>query len=1062
VIPVLVILALAFGAGAAFAQNDSATISGRITDQSGEVLADVHVRVTNVDTAIEMSARSNADGIYVVSHLRPGRHRLTVEKEGFATIAVDGLALAVQDVLGRNFVMQLAPVKSEITVSAGSERNLSPAVSTVVDRQFVEQMPLNGRSFQSLIHLTPGVLVTPAGQGMEGQFSVNGQRTNTHNVTVDGLSVNFGTNVSVRPGQNLGGTLPALTIGGGTNSYVSVDAMQEFRTQTSSYTAEFGRTPGAQIAIVTKSGTNQLHGTAYDYVRDDALNARNWFNRPPNPEPPMHQHDFGGTLGGPIRANRSFFFGSYEGLRLREPRLVTANFYTPEARAAVAPVYRPIVDALPVPDGPLQDPTCDNVTRPCLASLTASYSVPTTFDASSLRLDHTFKERFTLFARGQYTPSSSHERTFATVESARRNTSMLASGLTAVLGASLVNDLRVGWGRATGTADVALEDFYGAVSPNPSALFAPGRGARDGSASFILPLQRGVTAGQRVDNTGQQLHIVNTMSTVAGAHEVKIGVDYRHRQHAGQGTNSSFVVLTDFSQLRQGTMGTVTTFSDEPMTLRTHNWSFFAQDTWKAAANLTVSYGLRWEIVTPPISVVPGKPLYAINGIFDSQPLEFAPPGTPLWRTRYDNFAPRAGIAWQAARATMVRGGAGVFHDLGYGSLLDLLITSFPYSRMQATPLPGQPFDLANPAFDRPPITPTLTRFTSGTIGAFDPDLRLPVVTQWNAAVEHELDAHHAVSVTYLGARGRQLLRPDVVVVSAPDTPSRMVTVTRNAGKSRYHALQVQARRRLHRGLQALASYTLAEARDTESDDQGGNFIGAPLNMNYGTSLDAIFVPPLAPADFDIRHAFAAAVSYELPAPPAGSFAHSILKDWGIDAIVRVSSPPPLNVRIEGVDPQFGVYRTQPDIVTGQPVWLSAADQPGGKILNPDAFTVPPFGVPGNLQRNSIRSPFSHNQTDLSLRRRFRIPGATTVEFRADVFNLFNHAMFGGTSSPVTFWGRCTATPCTGRQNPPFGRVSTGNTLNVGLGGMALSGGQSAIYAPGGPRSVQLSVKFRF
>jgi hypothetical protein len=175
-----------------------------------------------------------------------------------------------------------------------------------------------------------------------------------------------------------------------------------------------------------------------------------------------------------------------------------------------------------------------------------------------------------------------------------------------------------------------------------------------------------------------------------------------------------------------------------------------------------------------------------------------------------------------------------------------------------------------------------------------------------------------------------------------------------------------------------------------------------------------------------------------------------------MDALIRAASAAPLNVRLEGVSPQLGVYRTQPDLVAGQPIWLAAPEQPGGRILNPDAFTLPPSGQPGNLPRNSIRSPFAVNQTDVAIRRRFSLTNSTSIEFRAEVFNLFNHPMFGAING---LWGRCVSTPCTGQQNPLFGRVST--TLNQAIGNQ-LSGGQSAVYAVGGPRSMQFSLKLRF
>lgn len=309
------------------------------------------------------------------------------------------------------------------------------------------------------------------------------------------------------------------------------------------------------------------------------------------------------------------------------------------------------------------------------------------------------------------------------------------------------------------------------------------------------------------------------------------------------------------------------------------------------------------------------------------------------------------------------------------------------------------------------------------------------------------------------GLEAGRLLLPDYIVPAGANGPR--VVATRNAGASSYNAVALQFQRRLSRGLQALASYTLARAFDRESDFDGGEASRSAWDHNYATSLSGIHVSPMAPADYDVRHSASGAISYALPSPAASTVASAMFGGWAVDAIVRSSSPPPLNVRIEGVSPELGAYKTQPDLVPGQPIWLSAANEPGGRILNPDAFTLPPVGMPGNLPRNSIRSPFGIHQTDLSVRRRFRAGGSgASLEFRADVFNVFNTAMFGGQFAPFTAWGRCTATPCTGRQFSDFGKVLY--TLNEGLGGGGIDGGQSAIYAVGGPRSVQLSLKLLY
>jgi hypothetical protein len=275
--------------------------------------------------------------------------------------------------------------------------------------------------------------------------------------------------------------------------------------------------------------------------------------------------------------------------------------------------------------------------------------------------------------------------------------------------------------------------------------------------------------------------------------------------------------------------------------------------------------------------------------------------------------------------------------------------------------------------------------------------------------------------------------------------------------------LQVQFNRRMHRGLQVMGSYTLAKSSDTESDDQGGNFNGALINASTASTIGQIQVPPLAPSDFDIRHTFSTAVSYEIPAPSWGAVGRALLKDWALDGIVRISSPPPMNVRIQGNSPELGPYNTQPDLVPGQPIWIAAPGQPGSQALNPDAFTLPPPGQSGDFARNSLRSPFGINQTDVALRRRFRLTERVALDFRVEFFNVFNKPMFGGPNAPYLFWGSCGQTPCTGQQNGGFGLVGgASGVLNEGLGGGGLQGGQNASYALGGPRSGQLTLKLHF
>jgi hypothetical protein len=285
--PALVAALLLFASVAAFAQTESARISGRVTDPSDAVIVGAECTITNLETGSSTTATTNEDGIYVIPDLRPASYRLTIQMPGFRTVIRPDLQLYVQDAVNENFTLAVGPASETVTVASDDLplQTDSAAVSTVVNERFVQNMPLSGRSFQPLIALTPGVVFTSQELG-QGQFSVNGQRSNANYFMVDGVSANFGVAIQGL-GQTLGGAIPGFTAQGGTNGLVSVDAMQEFRIQTSSYEAEFGRTPGAQISIVTKSGSNQFHGTAFDYLRNDIFDARNYFDTPPLPKPPL-------------------------------------------------------------------------------------------------------------------------------------------------------------------------------------------------------------------------------------------------------------------------------------------------------------------------------------------------------------------------------------------------------------------------------------------------------------------------------------------------------------------------------------------------------------------------------------------------------------------------------------------------------------------------------------------------------------------------------------------------------------------------------------------------------
>src|SRR5262249_630691 len=405
----------------------TAQIQGQVTDPQKAVIPNAEVRIINQATGVERKTKTNDVGMFSVPFLEPGHYKITVQAQGFNTAISDDLTLNVGQALASKFELKVGATEQTVTVRGGTPlvNTQDATVGTVVDRRFVENMPLNGRTFQSLITLTPGVVLVNSLD--DGQFSVNGQRANANYFMVDGVSGNIAINSLNQPGQSEAGSAPVLSAFGCISNLFSVVALQDVGVQTSSFAPEFGRTPGAQVSIVTRPGTNEFHGSAFDYVRNDVFDANDWFaNRAGKPRAPERQNDFGGTFSGPVLHNRTFFFFSYEGLRLRLPKTAITSVPSLNARSMAPATMQPFLNAYPIPNGPALGGN--------LAPFAASYSDPSSLDATGIRIDHTVSSKLTLFGRYNYSPSSSSSRavrsSLNTVNSVSLNTHTLTGGAT--------------------------------------------------------------------------------------------------------------------------------------------------------------------------------------------------------------------------------------------------------------------------------------------------------------------------------------------------------------------------------------------------------------------------------------------------------------------------------------------------------------------------------------------------------------------------------------------------------------------------------------------------------
>jgi hypothetical protein len=1023
------------------AQSTNASITGRVTDPSKALIAGAKAAAVSSGTSFRYEAATNGSGEYYLTNLPPGTYRIEIEKTGFKKLIKPDVTLHVQDAIELNFELTLGSMSETITVEAGAPlvNTESGTVSTVIDRTFVDNLPLNGRSFQTLIMLTPGVVVTATAFDDQGQFSVNGQRADANYFTVDGVSANFGVTGYAPLVQTAGGALPALSALGGTNSLVSVDAMQEFRIQTSSFAPEFGRTPGGQISIVTRSGTNRFHGTLFEYFRNNVLDANDWFvNYDHLPKPEERQNDFGGVFGGPIIKDKTFFFFSYEGLRLRQPSTQETVVPDSASRQQAPTGVQPYLNAYPIANGAELGAG--------LAQFNAGYSNPSSLNAYSIRMDQVLSPKLSLFGRYDYSPSTLEERgpntgsgsALSTTQSLPFSLQTLTVGLTEIINTRISNDIRANYSNDRASYKYALDDFGGAVPLPDSALFPTGFSSMNSVFEFLIEGAGEFATGKYSTDEQRQINFVDNLSMTTGRHQLKFGADYRWLSPFS--IPFAYLQLSLFSGMTtspggalSGTASLAGTFAAQGNALLSQNFSSYGQDTWKITPRLTVTYGLRWDI-NPALK---GKNLandpFTVVGLNDPATMTLAPRGTPLYQTTYGNLAPRIGLAYQFSGTrnweAILRGGFGVFYDLGSGSLGGVS-SYFPY--LNDTFATDVPFPLSAQNAAPPALT---TSPPVSVISVADPNLKLPRTYQWNAALEQSLGSSQSLSATYVGAVGRDLLRVTDLVSPNPDFG--YVNVTSNTATSNYNALQLKFERRLSHGLQALASYTWSHSIDIASTDALANYLDTPSsvanpNIDRGNS------------DFDIRHAFTAGVTYNLPTSESNNVTHAVLGGWSVDSFIFARTAPPVDV-VSGLVIADGIdLYPRPDVVPGAPLVLYGSQYPGGKAFNSAAFTAPPTGQQGDFGRNVLRG-FGAWQADVAFQRQFRLTEKMGLRFRSEFFNLFNHPNFGPPTNSLT--------------SPLFGQSA--QTLASSLAG-GVGAGFNPLYQIGGPRSIQLALKLVF
>lgn len=1053
-----------------FAQASNASLTGFVQDSSKAFIPGVRVLAINTDTNQQFETATNKDGSYNISPLPVGPYRMQIEKVGFRTLLKEGIFLHTQDVLQINFQMAVGSTSETVTVSTGSNNinTTDAAVGTVIDRQFVENIPMNGRSFQTLVLLSPGTVTntpqvssgTPPSND-QGEYSVNGMRSDANNFTVDGASSSNSPGYTSAAGSS--GMLGSATMLGTTQAMLQVDAMEEFRISTSSYSAEYGRQPGAQVSFRSRSGTNEYHGTLYDYLRNSALDANNWFNTynsNPIAKPAERQNDFGGTLGGPLSVphlysgrDRAFFFFGYEGLRLTQPQAAsiyyvpsngtynTATYSNPQyenLRKYAPAALQPVLNAFPLPNcSTAQDPQCVDYglgSSPYLSTPTQTGEL----NSINARIDYQLLPTMHLFAR--YNDTTSNTSGLSTggpmlAQLIGRNRVYLL-GADNTLGATISNELRLQYSPAVFAAVDSPAQVGGATSQlNIQALEGlPNIG------ESVVHISLPTTSSIYQTSFGSQQFQPNATDAVTwthGRHLFKFGVDYRQTTayyNNGNISRSPYVAYgyTSAAQILSNTAAYTAT--NEPRVDPTSkNLGLFAQDEWRILPQLSLSLGLRWDVNPPPS--VSGAQAYTYTGnINDPASLGISTrPGGALYKTTYTDFAPRVGMALtihnQPGHELVFRAGAGLFYDLialngifGSGTGLG---TSATTTSKTAFPLSASQILVPITVPPKPPYT--LQFYPANNIVP-------PSSVQWNVSLEQALGNKQTVTMGYVASVGRNLTRYQQFSLNKLNPNFGTAYLYINGPGSNYNSLQVKYQRQMSHGLQALASYTWSHALDWAStEDYNVSFPFQKGNSN-----------------FDVRNNFTAALVYDLPSEYGNLFERAILGHWNTDLwfVARTAFPyEPTGPAI--TDPTTGDVLYGELNYNGKYPYVHKAGIPGGRQIDPTIFSVSsdPLGI-GNAPRNFLRG-FGEIQGNVAIQRSFPLFERLQLQFRAEAFNIANHPNFGtvNTTCGVTTAGAT----C---NNSIMGQAT--NTLSTGLGGL------SSLYQQGGPRSLQLALKLKF
>jgi outer membrane receptor protein involved in Fe transport len=1009
------LLAAAFclALSASASAQSTATLQGTVTDPQGAVVPGAKVVARLVATGAERSAQTDSDGNYQIAALPPGVYHVEVQAQGFQSQVADNLNVEVARTVVQNFQLSVGSVAQSVTVTADTPvvETATTSVGTVINQRTVQEIPLNGRHFVDLGLLLPGS-VTPPQNGFltaplrgQGSFAINtaGNREDTVNFQINGINLNdmVQNQITFQP---------------------SINTVSEFKADNSTFSAEYGRNSGAVVNIATRSGTNDFHGELFEFLRNDALDARNFFDAQ---KPEFRRNQFGAAVGGPVLLPRfgeggrplgynghdkTFFFFSYEGLRQRQGLTLVSDVLSEAQRAAATNATSQKLIALL----PHANATGPNGSPRFVGSATA----PVNIDQETVDISHNISESDRLHAyyavqrdfRGEPTLQGNSVPNFGDHRASRRQIFTLNE--THTFGPSVVNEARFGFNRIH-------------ITFSPNALLNPlDFGINEGINDTIgLPqmsitgttLNFGGPAGFPQGRGDTTFVFSDTLNYLRGNHSFKFGGEFRRFLNNNFNSDPGSLGFSNINNFLAGivntfaaTLGTVTSSISQGAL------GLFAQDNWKVRKNLTLELGLRYDWNMSPterynrfVNFVPASDslVQVNNGI------------APVYATNNKNLQPRVGFAWDpwGDGKTSVRAAYAVLVDQPITNLVTGLASNPPFANPVALP--------ANTTATFATLATVAAPGTSLSPSATDLGFDNAYVQSWNVNVQREVARGLGVTVGYIGSKGTHLrlsrninqilptgVRPFVRVSASspisPNVPLLNITEREGTGNSSYNALWATAEKRLTRGLQFNASYTFSKSIDYNSQSSQGVTVQDSYNLRGDRGL----------SDFDARHRFVVSSLYELP-----FHGNRLFEGWEVTTVVQSQSGNPVNllagnaVAITGAtatnaNSLTGLATLRPDLI-GPVTYVGTPNQwfvntvcdprPGGSCPSGSAFALPVTVVGGHtvyhfgsLGRNVIIGP-TFNNTDFSLIKNTRLTESVRVQFRAEMFDIFNHANFG-------------------------------------------------------------------